>query len=315
MGRYAVLRRIEQLDPAVDFREIYRLTSTYEFPWDMTQALSFALFRTYAVPSIGALLHRTGEFVERTQKRYDDTVLILDAVLEHGPLDAVGRTAIRRMNQMHRAYDIGNDDLRYVLATFVVSPIRWIDAYGWRRLSENERIASANYYRELGRRMGIRDVPETWQEFARLLDDYEREHFAYDGGGRAVADATLDLFATFPMNRFTPGPVVRQTSYALMDSPLLDAFRFPHPHPAVRALVRLGLTARGRVVRFFPPRRSPSYARELPQVRSYPHGYDVAALGTFPEREGALTSTSRPCSPPASSSDGPAAASASGVTG
>jgi len=117
------------------------------------------------------------------------------------------------------------------------------------------------------------------------------------------------------MNRFTPGPVVRQTSYALMDSPLLDAFRFPHPHPAVRALVRLGLTARGRVVRFFPPRRSPSYARELPQVRSYPHGYDVAALGTFPEREGALTSTSRPCSPPASSSDGPAAASASGVTG
>jgi len=197
MGRYAVLRRIEQLDPAVDFREIYRLTSTYEFPWDMTQALSFALFRTYAVPSVGALLHRTGEFVERTQKRYDDTVLILDAVLEHGPLDAVGRTAIRRMNQMHRAYDIGNDDLRYVLATFVVSPIRWIDAYGWRRLSENERIASANYYRELGRRMGIRDVPETWQEFARLLDDYEREHFAYDGGGRAVADATLDLFATF----------------------------------------------------------------------------------------------------------------------
>jgi hypothetical protein len=287
MGRYDVLRRIERLDPAVDFREIYRLTSTYEFPWDMTQALSFALFRTYAVPSIGALLDRTGEFVERTQKRYDDTVLILDAVLEHGPTAAEGRTAIRRMNQMHRAYDIADDDLRYVLATFVVSPIRWIDAYGWRRMSENERVASANYYRELGRHMGIRDVPGTWQGFARLLDDYEQEHFAFDAGGRTVADATLDLFATFPMNRFTPRPVVRQMSYALMDEPLLDAFRFPRPHPAVRALVRRGLAARGRVVRFFPPRRSPYYARQLPQVRSYPTGYALDRLGTFPDRDGA----------------------------
>ena len=37
----------------------------FEFPWDMNQALSFALFRTYAVPSIGDLLARTGEFTAR----------------------------------------------------------------------------------------------------------------------------------------------------------------------------------------------------------------------------------------------------------
>ena len=51
----------------------------------MNQALSFALFHTYAVPSIGSLFRaRTGEFIARTQQRYDDTTLILDAVLEHG---------------------------------------------------------------------------------------------------------------------------------------------------------------------------------------------------------------------------------------
>jgi ER-bound oxygenase mpaB/B'/Rubber oxygenase, catalytic domain len=280
--RFEVLSRIEGLDPATDFAEIYRLTATYEFPWDMTQALSFALFRTYAVPSIGALLARTGELTARPQKRYDDTVLILDAVLEHGFTGPQGRTAIRRMNQMHRAHDISNDDLRYVLATFVVSPIRWIDAYAWRRLSEIERIASANYYRELGRHMGIRDVPETWQGFARLLDDYERARFGFDGGGRAVADATLDLFATFPMNRFSPAPVVRQMSYSLMDDALLDAFGFPHPSRAVRALVRRSLAARGRAIRFLPPRRRPMYARQQPQVRTYPDGYELDRLGTFP---------------------------------
>ena len=282
MGRFDVRRRIEQLDPVRDFHEIYRLMGSLEFPWDMNQALSFALFRTYAVPSIGSLLARTGELIERTQKRYDDTVLILDTVLEHGMTSEEGRTAIRRMNQMHRSYDISNDDLRYVLATFVVTPIRWLDAYGWRRLTGVERVASANYYRDLGRRMGIRDMPTTWQEFSRLLDAYERDHFGFDPGGRTVAEATLALLATFPPNDRLPVGVVRRISFATMDDSLLDAFAFPHPSRVTRGLVRTALKARGRVVRFLPARTEPYFGRQLPQVRSYPEGYRVAELGTFP---------------------------------
>src|SRR5438309_11423679 len=113
MGRFDVLHRMQGMNPERDFHEIYRLMCAFEFPWDMNQSLSFALFRTYAVPSIGALLARTGELVERVQKRYDDTVLILDEILEHGPAEGDGRTALRRMNRMHGAYGIGNDDLRY----------------------------------------------------------------------------------------------------------------------------------------------------------------------------------------------------------
>jgi hypothetical protein len=255
---------------------------TREFPWDLNQALSFALFRTYAVPSIGGLLADTREFTERTQKRHDDTVLILDAVLEHGMNSEPGRAAIRRMNQMHRSYDISNDDLRYVLATFVVTPIRWTDRYGWRRMTDAERVASANYYRDLGRRMGIRDIPATWQAFARLLDAYERDHFAFDLGGRTVAEATLELLATFPPNDRLPRAVVRRISFATMDDALLDAFAFPHPTRLFRGLVRGALRARGRVVRFLPPRTEPFFARQLPQVRSYPDGYAVEELGTFP---------------------------------
>lgn len=282
MGRFDVLRRIEELDPARDYAQIYRLMGTYEFPWDMYQALSFALFRTYAVPSIGSLLARTAELTERTQKRHDDTVLILDAVVEHGMASEEGRTAIRRMNQMHRAHGIGNDDLRYVLAAFVVTPIRWVDAYGWRRTTEIERIAGANYYRDLGRRMGIRDIPDTWQGFAHLLDAYERDHFGFDPGGRAVAEATLALLATFPPNDRLPVRVVRRISLATMDESLLDAFAFPHPSRLWRRLVHGALRARGRVVRFLPARTEPFFARQLPQVRSYPDGYRVDELGTFP---------------------------------
>mgnify|MGYP004117529627 CR=1 FL=1 len=43
------------LDPETQFVEIYRNLATIEFPWDLNQALSLALFRTYAVPSVGRL--------------------------------------------------------------------------------------------------------------------------------------------------------------------------------------------------------------------------------------------------------------------
>ena len=104
MDRHYWGRHIAMLDPATEYEQVYRILGYHEFPWDVNQALSFALYRTYAVPSIGRLLKRTGEFTERTQKRYDDTALILDTVLEFGLASPEGRTAIRRMNRMHGAY-------------------------------------------------------------------------------------------------------------------------------------------------------------------------------------------------------------------
>jgi hypothetical protein len=278
------LRRLEHLDPEADAAEIYGIIARHEFPWDLNQSLSFALFRTYAVPSIGVLLHQTGEFTERTQKRYDDTTLLLDAMSEHGLDSEEGRAALRRMNQMHAMYDISNEDLRYVLSTFVVVPIRWLDQYGWRPLTEREKVASAVHYRDLGRHMGIKGMPETWQEFATLLDAYEAEHFAYDPRGREVADATLRLMSTFPPNDKAPARLVIRFSRAYMDAPLLDAFHYPHPTAAERRAARAALRARAAWLRRQPPRLTPQYARDLPNVRSYPDGYDVRDLGTFAPR-------------------------------
>ena len=282
MNRQHWSRRIGQLDPARDYEQIYRILATHEFPWDMNQSLSFALYRTYAVPSIGRLLAETGEFTRRTQKRYDDTTLILDTILEHGLASPAGRTAVRRMNQMHGAYDISNADKLYVLCAFVVMPIRWIGKYGWRRLTPAERTASANYYRELGQHMGIKDIPATEQEFAAFLDAYEREHFGFDEGALAVSEATLQLMATFPLNRLAPRAVMDRFAKALMDDPLLDAFRYRRPARWERGLATGALRLRALTVRFLPARKVPLYARQLPNIRSYPQGYDVARLGTFP---------------------------------
>lgn len=280
MKRFERLERIRRLDPVADAPEIYRLSAVFEFPWDYTRALELALYRTYAVPSIGRLLAETAELTDRTQKRYDDTALLLDTIVEHGFAAEQGRTAIRRINQMHRSYDIGDDDMRYVLSTFVVVPKRWIDAYGWRRLSRHEIVAAAEYYRTLGRHMGIPDLPTTYEEFETLLDTYEAAHFGWDEGARRVSDATLDLMASWYPRPLAP--LLRTGVLALLDEPLLDAFRYQRPGAATVALVRRAVKARGRVVRLLPPRHSPHFARQNREIKGYPNGYRVADLGTRP---------------------------------
>lgn len=280
-SRYHWARRSERLDPVRDSHEISLHASAYDFPWDTLQALSFALFRTYAVPSIGRLLDETGELTDRVQKRYDDTGLLLEEVQRHGLGSTRGRSAVRRINQMHAMYSISNDDFRYVLATFVVIPKRWMDDHGFRTLTPNEVAAATNYYLELGRHLNISDLPQDFAGFERLLDDYERAHFAYDEGGRRVADATLELMTTLPPNSWAPAWMARRFAFSLMDEPLLRALRYPVPGRLERRLFRGAMRLRARLLRFFPARSKPKWVSTYGYFRTYPAGYEIPDLGTF----------------------------------
>jgi uncharacterized protein (DUF2236 family) len=150
-------------------------------------------------------------------------------------------------------------------------------------MTESERVASANYYRELARHMNIKGSPVTHVEFAAHLDAYERRHFAFSPGGRAVADATLMLLAGFYPRPLRP--LLRRVTLALLDAPLREAFRYPDPGPVTRALTVGAFRARALVERRLPPRRRPVLVRELREFAIYPEGYTVDRLGTFPTRE------------------------------
>jgi len=281
MGRLRWLRRIEELDPVADHEEIYRISAGYEFPWDYQRALELALFRTYCVPSISVLLDATGEFRDRPQRRYDDTALLMGELAAHGYDSPRGKEALRVINRMHGRYAIANDDMLYVLSTFVVTPLRWLDAFGWRPLHPHERIATVAHYRALGRRMGIRDMPGDEDGFAGLMDRYEAEHFAFTPGGREVADATLALLTTFPPFSALPAATVRRLTTCLMDPHLLTALRYAVPTRPERAAVRAGMRVRALVERHLPPRTEMISVDDLAGVRSYPGGFDLARLGTF----------------------------------
>lgn len=270
------LQEIRGLDPVSDHSRIVYLDACFEFPWDTTRALELALFRTFAVPSVAAVLDSTGEFDRAPQKRYDDTDLILSTIVEAGYDSEDGKRAIRRMNRIHARFEISNDDFLYVLSSFVFEPIRWNARYGWRPLIDVEKQATFEFWRAVGRRMAIRDIPETYGELSSLNEEYERHHFRRTQASERVGRATRDMFLAW-----LPGLPKRfgaQAIYALMDDPLLAAFGFPEPPRALRAGVESALRARGMLVAHLPPRRSPRL-RTRRKTRTYGRSWELEELG------------------------------------
>ena len=270
------LDEIRGLDPERDAQRIVFVDASLEFPWDTQRSLELAFYRTYAVPSIATLLDSTGEFVERAQKRYDDTQILISAFCEFGYDNDLGRRAIRRMNQIHGRFAIANEDFLYVLSTMVFEPIRWNARFGWRPLSDVEKLGTFFFWREIGTRMAIREIPETYDAFERFNVEFEHEKFAYTDAGHRVAVATRDMFLDwFPG---LPKRVGRPLIHALLDEPLLDALGFPHPLARLRRIAEAGVRARSRAVRVLPVRRSPRL-RTLERHRAYPDGYELETLG------------------------------------
>lgn len=274
MFRSRILREIETLDPERDHQRIVYLSTCFEFPFDTTRSLEFALFRTFCVPSISALLDRTGEFGNRAQKRYDDTDIIVSEMLEWGYDSERGGQALERMNRIHGRFRIANGDFLYVLSTFVFEPIRWNRKYGWREMCDEERLALFHFWREVGRRMKIRDIPESYAEFERFNRDYERRRFCYAVTNRRVGSATVELFAGWGPRPLAP----RAAIGALLDEPVRKAFGFPRPSPVMTWLVPAALRLRARALRWLPVRKRPRLRTQMPHP-TYPEGYVIEQLG------------------------------------
>ncbi len=276
MSRYAILKAIRELDPVRDHQRIVFLSACHDFPFDTTRSLEFALFRTFCVPSISALLDRTGEFRMRPQKRYDDTDIIVSELMEWGYESERGIRAIRRMNQLHGRFAIANADFLYVLSTFIYEPIRWNARFGWRPMCEQERLSYFYFWREVARRMNIKELPADYDAFERFNRDYENTHYRFTESNRRVGEATRELFVGWMPRVFAP--VVRSAIYGLLDDPLLAAFGFPRPSRLMRRLVPFTFRLRGQCARWLPPRRRPRLRTEMRQP-TYPDGYVIERLG------------------------------------
>ena len=243
------------------------------FPWDTNRALELALLKTFCLPSISALLQRTGEFEQRPRKRYDDTGLMLAELVRLGPDSPGGQAVIGRLNRIHNHYTISQADFAYVLSGFVAEPIRWLQRYGWRPLSAAEQQALFRFWDHVGALMGIAERPASLEALLALNGQVERELFRAAASNRSVADATLAmLLSDCPPPLRTPvAAVVR----GLLEPEVLASLGWRQTPQWLAALLRSGLRLRSRLLnlhqrlrparsqRFYSERPTPSYGKQF----------------------------------------------------
>ncbi|KAL1674284.1 hypothetical protein EV122DRAFT_220978 [Schizophyllum commune] len=183
-------------------QEVVHLALGWDMPFLMTMALEFALFQTYAVPSISKLLLATRELASRetVSKRVADTELLLttwatcpiDGYFPSAPndsslpVDPRAALSLARVNWLHSKYNIAQLQ-------------SWAEKYGWRSFSNLEKHAWFVYWVEIGKRMNIKDIPPTYEALSEWRENYEKENMKSAPSNAKVAKFTADeLLFPFP---------------------------------------------------------------------------------------------------------------------
>ncbi|MFD2571958.1 oxygenase MpaB family protein [Spirosoma soli] len=273
----AIGRELQALDPISDHQRMVHLLTAYEFPFDITRALELALFHTYASPRVSGLLAHTGEFERHGQKRYDDTSRLIAEFMESGYDSEKGQRAIAHMNLIHSHYQIDNADYLFVLSTFIFYPINWVNQYGWRKLTPAEELSIFYFFRAVGERMNLTDLPDSIAELRAFTDAYEDRYFRYTESNRRIADATVSIVKGWFPNFLRP--LVQPAVAAMISPKLRDAFGYVTPPGWFTALIAGGLWIRKFPLRWLTFKPYPSLVQHT-TFRHYPDGPpDIEAVG------------------------------------
>jgi hypothetical protein len=182
------------------------------------------------------------------------------------------------LNGAHRPWPIAQDDYIYVLAAFIVVPSRWINQHSWRALTRTELDATTSFYRRLGELMAIENLPQSYEDAERILDEYERSHIAASAAGTHLMEQTL-LVMRGKLPRLLRPHAARITAALLDDLVMSRALGLADPPRWLRMAVRTTERSRNARTRakprptesWFKPGRAASIV--------YPNGYKPEDLG------------------------------------
>ncbi|KAF2993602.1 hypothetical protein E8E13_001412 [Curvularia kusanoi] len=233
---------------ATEAQEIVEYVISCEFPLLSEKALSFALFKTYGIPTISKLLCETQQLgkAEYAGRRYTDTSLLITEFLGHSPTSERATSAIARMNYLHGRYQkakkISNDDMLYTLSLFILEVERWIGLYEWRSLTPMEICAFGTHWKVVGDAMGIdytdlRHGPNAFKHGYEFFEDirewaanYEKQHMVPDKYNHQLAEETTRILLADVPDALKP--YAQKVVIALMDDQLRRAMVYEDP-PAI----------------------------------------------------------------------------------
>lgn len=237
--------------------QIMKRVMLYEFPWMFAFGTQWALFETYTVATGTELLVQTRQLTSDSTvgKRTEDTVVLLTEFLV-GSLDSDrGSKALAKVNWMHRRYGskIKQPELLHTLAMFVLEPIRWLNNREWRPMTELEEVAIFTYWKEIGNRMGIKNIPDTLEELKIWTAEYTQENVYFTKYNKMCAESTMRLFLrNFPL--FMRG-FAQHAAVSLLGERSRLALGYEKPPRWISRLVSSAFYIRRFVIRhFFLPR-------------------------------------------------------------
>ncbi|KAI9474106.1 MAG: hypothetical protein EXX96DRAFT_580615 [Benjaminiella poitrasii] len=296
--------------------EINAITAKKEFPFLSRESTEFALFKTFAIPTISKLLAATGEFATSCARRVEDTELILTEMTEtyariqnqlcrnpqtaQRDIDAQWerpKLATKRLNEIHGKYTISNDDYLYTLSLFIFEPIAWINQYEWRKLDERESNALFCIWYNVGVSMNLKDIPDTPEKMLAFKNRYAAEKIQYAPANWKCGEPTVrHLLSNLPAWLREPAyDIALRVLPSVLDPADVKAFRMPYSESRlITSIVRSAFKVRAFIIRHcMLPRttllsRTPFYANEqqkyVPHYFQYkPHiykeGYRISELG------------------------------------
>src|SRR3954453_9429188 len=182
---------LDRLNPDRDWQELYRRTILWEFPVEARLGFQLAFYRPLAVPRMARVFASTGHLKTDTARRAYDTGIVMHEIIYNGFDSPRAQKMVRLMGALHDRPDIHQEDLPYVLNALIVVPTRFMERAGWRPLTDAERTATCLFYRELGNRMGIQSLPETYPQAMCDFDSYEDSQLDATEDGAGLTAATL----------------------------------------------------------------------------------------------------------------------------
>lgn len=278
-------REIEraELTHSGQWEALYQNLVLLEFPYEARMGWQLAFLRTLAVPRMARLIYGTGEMLHHTRKRVYDTGLVIYELVHAGVDSPIGHRMASLMNRAHHGLAIEPEDMTYVLAAFIVAPIRHIENVGWRTTTRAERHAAYAFFARLGQLMNVDHIPANYAETERFFDDYEATHIAPSREsvelGRRLIDE-LKIMQPWPLR-----PLAAKTFTALLDNPpIAEALGLHQPGRVFRGAVSTVVRVKAALAVHRRPRSESAFTPGQVVRGVYPHGYTLDDLG--PARHG-----------------------------
>jgi hypothetical protein len=269
-ARRWIAAEIADLDPTkpADADRIVLLSTTRLLP-PLGGALIFNLLYCLGFIRISGqvegarVVDGSGKIHRAPERRAEETIRHFVTWIGHGPGSDAGAASLASVRRIHdhyaRRYPISNETHVHTIALFAVQFDHLLRLVGAPGYSEAERHAQVVHWRGIGERLGVREMPETWEGMERILEDHERDPrwYAPTPEGHRCAESLIAYFAA----RWLP-PGLRWAARPLLLSLLPDhvlvAIDEPRPPRPVVWLVRYGIRLGLRLDEtFLPDRREP----------------------------------------------------------